>query len=162
LYFSFVTATSVGFGDVVPVGLARVLAVTESAVTLIIFGCLVSKFVSRRQELLIEEIHRITFEERLGRVRTNLDPVGTELAAVARACSEGRAPRERLMPRIESTVMVYVGELRTVHDLLYRPQDPLDEQVLEGILASVATAFRELSEVLAHAPARPPGLDKGL
>ena len=29
LYFSFVTATSIGYGDIVPVGIARVVAVTK-------------------------------------------------------------------------------------------------------------------------------------
>ncbi|HVB38201.1 MAG TPA: potassium channel family protein, partial [Vicinamibacterales bacterium] len=71
-YFSFVTATSVGFGDVVPAGLSRVLAVVEAMAGLVIFGSLISKFVSRRQDRIIAEIHQTTFEEGLARVRTNL------------------------------------------------------------------------------------------
>src|SRR5882762_4923601 len=79
LYFSAVTATSVGYGDIVPLGAARLVAIGESVAGLVIFGCLISKFVSRRQEELIGEIHRIAFEERLGRVRTNLHLVRTEI-----------------------------------------------------------------------------------
>ena len=48
LYFSAVTATSVGYGDIVPIGSARLVAIVESIAGLVIFGCLVSKFVSRR------------------------------------------------------------------------------------------------------------------
>src|SRR5438094_520667 len=66
LYFSFVTATSVGYGDVVPLGFARALAIAEAATGLLLFGCLISKLISTRQEQLIEEIHRTTFEDRLG------------------------------------------------------------------------------------------------
>ena len=73
------SATSIGFGDVVPVGPARVIAVAEALAGLLIFGAIVSKLVSRRQEQLIEEIHRVSFENRLGRLRTNLHLALSEL-----------------------------------------------------------------------------------
>src|SRR5205809_295861 len=74
IYFSFVTATSVGYGDVVPVGATR------------------------------------------------------------------------------GAAMVFAGELRAIHDLLYRPQRAPAEPVLEAILAALAGAFRELTELLACLP----------
>jgi len=148
LYFSAVTATSVGYGDIVPSGAARVLAILESIAGLLLFGCVVSKFVSRRQEALIAEIHHIAFEERLGRVRTNLLLVRAELQATARLC-EGRdmAPPEALA-RVDSAAMVFVGELHSVHDLLYRPQETPEEAVLEAILAGLASVFREFLDLL--------------
>ena len=154
LYFSAVTATSIGYGDIVPTGVARILAIGEGMAGLILFGCVVSKFVSRRQEQLIDDIHHIAFEERLGRVRTNLLLVRAELQATARMC-EGRemAPPEALA-RVESAAMVFVGELHAVHDLLFRPQQTPDEPVLEGILAGLASVFREFVELLACVQAR--------
>jgi ion channel len=162
LYFSAVTATSVGYGDIVPAGAARVLAVCEGIAGLILFGCVVSKFVSRRQDQMLGEIHRIAFEDRLGRVRTNLLLVRTELQATARLC-EGReiAPPEAMM-RVEGAAMVFVGELHAVHDLLYRPQETPDEAVLEAILAGLTSVFREFNELLvcvqAKGAERPPAL----
>ena len=161
LYFSAVTATSVGYGDIVPIGSARLLAIVESIAGLVIFGCLVSKFVSRRQEELIGEIHRIAFDERLARVRTNLHLVRTEVQATARLCEGQDIAPPVAMARVESIAMVFVGELHVVHDLLYRPQETPDEPVLESILASLASVFREFSELLrcvadvrnAHSPA---------
>src|SRR5438128_3670497 len=38
VYFSAVTATSVGYGDVVPMGAARLLAIAESVAGLVLFG----------------------------------------------------------------------------------------------------------------------------
>jgi hypothetical protein len=154
MYFSAVTATSVGYGDIVPTGIARLLAVAESMAGLILFGCVVSKFVSRRQEQLIDNIHHIAFEERLGRVRTNLLLVRAELQATARLC-EGReiAPPEAVA-RVESAAMVFVGELHAVHDLLYRPQQAPEEAVLEGLLAGVTSVFREFLELLTCVQAR--------
>jgi potassium channel LctB len=148
VYFSAVTATSVGYGDIVPSGLARILAILESIAGLILFGSVVSKFVSRRQDAVIAEIHYIAFEERLGRVRTNLLLVRAELQATARLC-EGQdlAPREALA-RVESAAMVFVGELQSVHDLLYRPQRTPEESVLEAILAGLTSVFREFLDLL--------------
>ncbi len=166
LYFSAVTATSVGYGDIVPTGPARVLAIIESAAGLILFGCVVSKFVSRRQEQLIGEIHRIAFEDRLGRVRTNLLLVRTELQATARLCEGRDIPPPEALARVESAAMVFVGELRAVHDLLYRPQDTPEEAVLEAILAGLASVFREFNELLtcvqAQRAERPPALAASL
>jgi len=148
IYFSAVTATSVGYGDIVPTGFARLLAIAESMAGLVLFGMLVSKFVSRRQEDLISQIHRIAFEDRLGRVRTNLHLVRTELQTAAQLC-EGRdvAPPEAIA-RVESISMVFTGELLAVHDLLYRPQEAPDEAVLEMILASLTSVFREFAILL--------------
>jgi len=148
IYFSAVTATSIGYGDIVPLGAARLLAIAEGAAGLIIFGCVVSKFVSRRQEQLIAEIHHIAFEDRLGRLRSNLHLIRTEVQATARLC-EGQdiAPPEAIA-RVESVTMIFVGELHAVHDLLYRPQQTPDEAELEAILAGLASVFREFAELL--------------
>ncbi len=162
LYFSAVTATSIGYGDIVPTGASRVLAVGEGIAGLILFGCVVSKFVSRRQEELIGQIHRIAFEDRLGRVRTNLLLVRTELQATARLCEGRDIPPPEAVARVESAAMVFVGELHAVHDLLYRPQETPEEAVLEAILAGLASVFREFNELLSCVQAqraeRPPGL----
>ena len=155
VYFSAVTATSVGYGDIVPVGLARVVAIAEGGAGLILFGCVVSKFVSRRQEQLLGETHRIAFEDRLGRVRTNLHLVRTELQETARLC-EGRAePPPQALARIESASMIFVGELHAVHDLLYRPERTPGETELEALLAGVVSVFREFTELMACAQLKP-------
>jgi hypothetical protein len=149
LYFSSVTATSVGFGDIVPQGPARVVSVVEAVAGLVIFGCVVSKFVSRRQEELIGEIHHIAFEERLGRVRTNLLLVRAELQATARLCEGAEMTPPEALARVESAAMVFVGEMHAVHDLLYRPQNNPDEAILEAILAGLTSVFREFNDLLA-------------
>ncbi len=149
LYFSFVTATSVGYGDIVPIGFLRALAVAEAAAGLLIFGAVIAKFVSRRQERLVEETHRLAFEDRLDRVLTNLHLVLSDLQGIAVLCDEGRVSEARIRARLESAVLVFAAEMRAIHDLLYRPQQTPDEQVLEGILSSLAASLQELVDLLA-------------
>jgi hypothetical protein len=63
LYFSFGAATSIALGDVVPTGPVRILAIVEAVVGLLVFGAMVSKLVSRRQEQVVAEIHRLAYED---------------------------------------------------------------------------------------------------
>lgn len=152
LYFSFVTALSIGYGDVTPLGVLRILAVAEGAAGLLLFGVVISKLVGHRQELVTEEIHRLAFEDRLGRVRTNLHLVLADLQAVGSLCGKPDAQPERLRARVESAAAVFEGEMQTIHDLLYRPQEAPDEQVLESILASLSEGLREIHELRACEP----------
>ncbi len=153
IYFSFVTATSVGYGDVVPVGAVRIIAVAEAVTGLLIFGAVIAKFVSRRQDEIVREIHRVTFEERLDRVQTNLHLVLSELQAVAMMCDDGTCRPERISARLESAALVFAGELRAIHALLHRPQQAPEEAVLGAILASLAASLHELCELLGYLPA---------
>ncbi len=152
LYFSCITATSVGYGDVAPVGPARLLAAVESVMGLLLVGCVISKLVSRRQEQLVEEIHLIAFEDRLGRVRSNLHRVLSDLQSLSGECVRQTLSPEQTLGRVESTAMVFEGELRTVHDLLYRPQRSPEESVLEVLLVHLAASLKALSDVLDGCP----------
>jgi hypothetical protein len=166
IYFSFVTVTSVGYGDIVPVGpTARILAIAEAVAGVLIFGALIAKFVSRRQDELVREIHSVTFEERLDRVQTNLHLVLSELQAIAGECDSGAFHPERVGARLESAALVFAGELRAIHALLYNPQRAPEEQVLEAILIALASALRTLDDFLSCAPlgvARSPALNGAL
>lgn len=148
IYFSFVTGLSIGFGDVVPNGILRVFAVVEGAACLLVFGAIISKLVSGRQEELTEEIHRIAFEDRLGRVRTNLHLVVREIQEIAELCTDDRQESDAVLARIESAAAVFSGEMRAIHDLLYRPQMAPAEDVLESILAHLDGGLREFSALL--------------
>lgn len=143
LYFSFVCATTIGFGDVVPQGIARGAAMAEAVIALLLFSCVVSKLVSRRQEELTEDIHRITTEHRLGRMQMNLHMVLSELYSV-----DGD---ERGLERLEGITMIFASELKAVHDLLFRPQH-LPDSVLESLLARVASGLTELANKLERLP----------
>ena len=153
MYFSFVTVTSVGYGDVVPRGVARVAAITEAVTGLLIFGAVVAKFVSRRQDEVVREIHRVTFDERIDRIQTNLHMLLSELQSIAMMYDDGMGRVERLNARLESATLVFAAELRTVHYLLYRPAQAPEEPVLAGILASLASALQALHDCLHSRPA---------
>lgn len=61
-YFSVVTATSTGYGDILPMGFSKVLAMIQCTMALLVFAVLVGKLVSQRQDLTLSEVHRMSFE----------------------------------------------------------------------------------------------------
>lgn len=63
LYFSVITATSTGYGDITPNGFSKALAAVQSISALFIFAIFVTKLVSRNQETALREVHRLTFED---------------------------------------------------------------------------------------------------
>lgn len=163
IYFSFVTALSIGYGDVIPTGALRVFAIIEGAAGLLIFGCVISKLVSRRQEELTEEIHRTTLEDQLDRVRTNFHLVFTDLGSVQQLQVERGVLSALVMRRLESIVRVFLGELQAVHDLLYRSQVAPDEETIESLLANLVICLQGLVEINdSLADARSSALKAGL
>lgn len=165
IYFSFVTALSIGYGDVIPTGPLRILAVGEGIAGLLVFGCVISKLVSRRQEELTAEIHRTTFDDRLDRVRTNLHLVFSDLGAVQQLQAEQGSLPGQVLRRLESTVRVFRGELQTIHDLLYRSHVVPDEEALESLLANLVICLQTLVELNSSRPydnGHSPALDSGL
>lgn len=162
LYFSFVTALSIGYGDVTPIGALRILAVTEGIAGLLVFGCVISKLVSRRQEELTAEIHRTTFEDRLDRVRTNLHLVFSDLGSVQQLQAEQGVLPDMVLRRLESTVRVFRGELQSVHDLLYRAQITPDEETIESLLANLIICLQGLVDINGSLPDGGAALNTGL
>lgn len=72
IYFSVVTATTVGYGDIQPLGFSKVLAGGEAILAFFIFAAFVAKLVSHRQEIALHQIHKLTFEDVFANTREGL------------------------------------------------------------------------------------------
>ena len=165
LAFSIATAMAASYGEVVATGLMRVAVLLETVAGLFLFSALVSKILGAQQEQVLAEIHRVTFENRVGRVRTNLQLVLTDLGDISNRCSDPSTPPRRLRGRIESVAMIFAGELKAARDLLHgRPADA-DDIVMEALFACFASGLEELGDLLtclATAPARSGSLRRSL
>lgn len=63
IYFSVITATSTGYGDIAPQGISKVLSGIQSISALFVFAVFVTKLVSHQQDVTLMEIHKLTFED---------------------------------------------------------------------------------------------------
>ena len=72
MYYSIITATSTGYGDITPRGLSKGLAAAQSMSALFIFAVFVTKLVSHHQEIALQQVHRLTFEDIFHNIREGL------------------------------------------------------------------------------------------
>jgi potassium channel LctB len=72
IYFSFVAATTTGFGDIVPFGLHRLLSIIEVVFGLLLLAVVTSKLVSMKQNVILEELYDASVHEQLTRIRSTL------------------------------------------------------------------------------------------
>jgi hypothetical protein len=76
----------------------------------------------------------------------------SELQGITAECDPANLSMGRILPRVESVAMVFTGELLTVHELLYRPQQLPEEAIFEAILANLAASLREFCDLLDRFP----------
>jgi len=62
LYYSVITATNTGYGDIVPLGYSRLFAALQSVTELFLFALFIAKLVSNRQDIALTEVHKLSFE----------------------------------------------------------------------------------------------------
>jgi len=61
-YYSLVTATTTGYGDIVPQGISKMISMIQAILSILVFTALVGKIVSQRQDVTLHEVHRMSFE----------------------------------------------------------------------------------------------------
>jgi|GEM_PF-2197049 len=72
IYFSFITATTIGYGDIVPQGIAKTFAIVEILISITLLGLLISKLVTQKQAEVLEEIQELGTEESVHAAITEL------------------------------------------------------------------------------------------
>jgi thioredoxin-dependent peroxiredoxin len=152
LGFSLAKAMSSDFGDVAAFGWMRLAVLAETALGLVFFSALISKILSARQEQILDEMLRLSFENRLGRVRTNLHLVLSELAEISGDCLNPAVPPRRLRARIESVAMIFAGEMQAVRDVVHGGPRNADGAALETLFACLAAGLEDLAELVTCLP----------
>lgn len=154
--FSLAKAMSSDFGNVAAFGWMRLAVLAETALGLVFFSAMISKILGARQERILDEMLQLTFENRLGRLRTNLHLVLSELAEITGDCSNPAVTPRRLRTRIESVAMIFTGEMQAVRDVVHGGPRNADGTVLEAMFACLAACLEELSELVACLPSGQP------
>lgn len=88
LYFSFVTSTSLGYGDIRPLGLSRALSVLEVFISLMFFGVMISKVLYHNQERILGELYNLSLQERFTRIIDGLYQFRAEMGGISSRISK--------------------------------------------------------------------------
>lgn len=79
IYFSFVTILTTGYGDIAAIGFIRALTAIEGLIGWILFGLIVYRVVSVKEDIILKEIHKLSNDQYLSRIRNFLFISNTNL-----------------------------------------------------------------------------------
>lgn len=72
LYFSVITGATVGYGDILPLGISRFFAALEGIVSFVLLAVFVSKLASRKQDAAILHIQSLSEDASFNNIRHGL------------------------------------------------------------------------------------------
>lgn len=155
VYFSFITAASAsqGYGDVFPLGASRVLAVLEAVSGLVIFGVIISKLLSQKQETLLQEVYEISYDEKTTRVRSAFYLFRSDANKVLETIESGRMSERRLQD-LWITFTTLEGAMYEAAKIVHPRADSryvkqLDALNIELLLNSIGLSLAKAADVLA-------------
>ena len=152
IYFSFITATSTGFGDIIPVGFFKVIAVLEVTLGLLLLAVVTSKLVSIKQDIILEELYEMSFTEKINRLRSSLLLFRQHASRIATHADAGTVDKREVYD-----LYVYIHSMETVLEemlpminpeekhIFSKVIDPLDTELL---INSILQSFERLLELV--------------
>jgi potassium channel LctB len=152
IYFSFITATSTGFGDIVPNGIFKAIAIFEVVFGLVLLAFVTSKLVSIKQNAILNEVYEISFNERLSRLRSSLLVFRQGLSRLMEKIEEGTIKKREI-----SDLYVNFSSLDSILNEIItffgsggdsRFTKAIDNLNTELIFNSVISSFEKINELI--------------
>ncbi|MEK6846027.1 MAG: potassium channel family protein [Nanoarchaeota archaeon] len=152
VYFSFITATTTGFGDIVPFGYFKIIAVVEVILGFLLLAVVISKLVSLKQDVILNEIYELSFHERVNRVRSSLLVFRQNLSRIISRIEE-KAIHKREINDLYTYVSSLEDMLREIFGLIERPGGGQYTKVLDPVNAelvcnSILSSFEKINELI--------------
>lgn len=152
IYFSFVTATTIGFGDIIPFGLFKALAIVEVVFGLLLLALVTAKLVSLKQDVIIGELYDTSFNEKINRIRSSLLLFRQNLDRIINKVEEGVIKKREInnlyvyVSSFEDTIseiITLITKLGSYH--FVKNIDPVNAQL---IFNSVLSSFEKINELM--------------
>ncbi len=156
-YFSFITSISAsqGYGDIFPLGIARLAAVLEAIIGLLLFGMLIAKLVSVKQEVILDEVYSISHDEKLSRVRSTINQYTLDVNKMMDKVHQGLITKRSIK---ESWVHFYSlsKALQDLNQLVFNPKSEssdyvktLDFNQLDLLIVGMTSALQKTVQFFA-------------
>ncbi len=94
IYFSFITILTIGYGDIAPMGLIRILTIIEGLIGWVLFGIIVYQVVSVKQEIILQELHNLSNEQYSSRIKNFLFISNTNLTRFIKEINSKKRTKE--------------------------------------------------------------------
>jgi hypothetical protein len=152
IYFSFVSATTTGFGDIIPLGWFKLISIIEVVSGLMLLAVVTSKLVSIKQDSILNELYELSFTDRVNKLRSSLLLFRQNLDRIISKMEEGE-----IRKRDTNTIYIYLSSLEdTLRETLAMMEKPTDKNFIKGIdpvnmeliYNSIIHSFEKINEII--------------
>ncbi len=153
IYFSFITATSTGFGDIVPLGYFKLLSIFEVVFGLVLLAFVTSKLISIKQDVILSEIYEISFQEKINGLRSSLLLFRQNVGRIITQLEEGTL-RKREVQELYIYFSSLEDVLHEIEELFPNGEEEthftkvLDPVNMELIFNSITQSFEKIHELV--------------
>ncbi len=153
IYFSFITATTTGFGDITPVGNFKIVAIFQVILGLLLLAVVTSKLVSIKQDIILSEVYEISFYEKINRLRSSLLLFRQNISRILPRIEE-RVITKREVHDIYIYIVPLVDTLQEIEQIVEKPEEGaiftkvVDSVNTELIFSSVIHSLEKLHELI--------------
>jgi hypothetical protein len=151
VYFSFITATSTGSGEIVPIGLFKFLTIIEVVFGLLLLAIVTSKIVSIKQDAILSEVYEMSFNEKMYRFRSSLLLFRQNLGRTVTKIEDGSIRRREIsdlythFSALEDILHEILSQLEKQEHDFAKSMDPLNTQL---IFISINQSFEKVNELI--------------
>lgn len=96
IYFSAITSTTVGYGDLTPLGIAKFLAAIQGFLGFFGVGLLTAKIVSHKQDVVLNHIQKVSFDSFFRDMREDLFIVRRDFDTIMKEARKGSISEKSL------------------------------------------------------------------
>lgn len=152
IYFSFITATSTGFENIIPFGALKWVAIFEVISGLLLLAIVTSKLVSIKQDIILNELYESSVSEKVNRLRSSLLLFRQNLHRIISKIEE-RTIKKREIENIYIHLSSFEDIMNEVLNLINKPED---QRLAKGIgpvntgliFNSVLSSFETVNELI--------------
>lgn len=125
IYFSFITALTLGYGNIAPLGIAKALSVLEAIGSVSLIGLFIGKLVSMKQEQILEEIKELSFEEATHKVITELYLFRNQSKELQEKLSKSKSKKGKALAKeLDVLNLTLIDALQTFNESRIMIHDP--------------------------------------
>lgn len=152
VYFSFVAATTAGFGDIVPSGFFKIITIIELIFGLLLLAFVTSKLVSIKQDAILNELYETSFNEKIYKIRSSLLLFRQNISKIINKIEE-KTIRKREINEIYTYLSFLEDILNEIKLQMEKSPDNsftkvIDPLNIELIFNSIINSFEKLFELI--------------
>ena len=152
VYYSFITATSTGYGDIVPTSTGmRLLAITNVIIGLLMMAVVTSKLVSMKQEKLLEQIYHLSFSEKVSRVLSGLTLFKGEAEKISYKLKKHEIVNRKTLFSLKMSLSTLKSNMLDIKDRLIQKEyllKRLESSQIELIISGLSQVFDEILTII--------------